>query len=291
MKIKICIIGCLLLGGCVTTAFEWKDAQKEDSVEAYQAFIQKHPQSEYDSVAQQRIEQLQWNTTKNTDTIEAYHAFIQQYPQNEHLSDAKSRIEELLWKQASEKDSEASYISFLDTYPSSQHKSEADARIAALKPKSLVDNAKAGKLEAVKSDMAGADKEQKSKALMMALWGALYTTPDLTNYFRNGGSISGKRAASVDRETYVRIIQLLMNSGADVAIYDFRDFDSVAIQMYRHKKKLVKQLVSSGNHAEAMTSLGGNSDVKLVPGGTGLSAKWVAKIEGADDILKILLKK
>ena len=291
MKIKICIIGCLLLGGCVTTSFEWKSAQKEDSIEAYQAFRQKNPQSEYDSAAQQRIEQLQWNATKNIDTIESYQAFIQQYPQNVHMSEAESRIEELLWKQASEKDSEASYNSFIDAYPSSSHKAEAVARIMALKPKSLVNNAKAGNLESVKSDIAGADKEHKSKALMMALWGALYTTPDASNFFRGGGSFSAKRAASVDRETYVQILKFLMKSGADATLYDFKEFDSVAVQMYRHKKKLSKQLASGAMHVEAVTHFGGNSDVNLVSGRTGLSAKWVARIEGADDILKILLKK
>lgn len=330
MKTKIHFIYLLLLlAGCANTASVWQKTQKSDTIgayqeflleypqneftleanrriaqlswaavqssntiEAYQEFLRQYPQHEFSVKANRRIEQLRWEATQNSNTIEAYQEFLQSYAQSEHSGEIRAKLEALHWTRATESDTKASYNSFLSSYPLSKNRDAAVACLSILEREAFERSAKAGRLESVKNNINAATADQKSRALMMALWGALHTTPMAQLKLDERGGIQkldfySKRTASVGRAVYVDILRLLIDSGADPEMYEYRHFDSVATKEHLLEKRLKESLTEDGI-GYATTTLGSNSEVELVRAGAGESARWVAEIEGADDILALL---
>lgn len=131
----LCIV-CMLLPGCTITQWDWKKAQKIDTQEAYQEFLQKHPQSEYEEAAQKAIENLEWEETSQVATIEAYKSFLSRYPQSEYRETAKNALHQLEWKRAETMNTIQEYKLFLAKYPQSEYKGIAETSIETLEWKS-----------------------------------------------------------------------------------------------------------------------------------------------------------
>ena len=161
----------------------------------------------------------------------------------------------------------------------------------------LVSAARNGDVSAVNTlltDTGDAAVDTKSRALMMAVWGALHTSSSTSFNFRNGQLQQFEtieRTSSVPRDTYLDIIRLLHEAGAESSLFKFRDFDSVAVKKYLSDREKVEALRSSGAFS-SITAIGGesNTTVDLVPGSEeGLSIREVAEIEGADDVIRNLV--
>jgi cell division septation protein DedD len=90
-------VAIALLGACSPEAGDWKKAQSADTVEAYDAFIAKYPQSEFAAQATERTKQLaeerDWQTATAADTADAYQQFLTQYPEGKWAQEARVRIE------------------------------------------------------------------------------------------------------------------------------------------------------------------------------------------------------
>lgn len=95
----ICSVGAamLLLAACSPEAGDWRSAQSADTIEAYDAFISKYPQSEFAAQATERTKQLgeerDWQTATTADTADAYQQFLSEYPDGKWAQEARVRIE------------------------------------------------------------------------------------------------------------------------------------------------------------------------------------------------------
>ena len=90
------LVGQLLfLVGCATPKKDWEKAQRLNTIEAYEEFLQKHPDSEFAYEAKHKIEELAWERAKEQNTIEAYEEFLQKHPFSIFALDAKERIANL----------------------------------------------------------------------------------------------------------------------------------------------------------------------------------------------------
>ena len=58
IKVMIPVVAVLLLIGCTNARRDFEKAQKEDTVNSYKAFLDRHPNSKYNSDAQKCIEYL-----------------------------------------------------------------------------------------------------------------------------------------------------------------------------------------------------------------------------------------
>src|SRR5437868_7118553 len=81
---KAAITLCLLmLAGCSREQQDWRAAEAADSIEAYDQFIQHHPESELATQARTRVAQLgedrDWQHAGSADNVEAYRQFITQH--------------------------------------------------------------------------------------------------------------------------------------------------------------------------------------------------------------------
>ncbi|MGA2563035.1 MAG: SPOR domain-containing protein [Steroidobacteraceae bacterium] len=98
----ICL-GALALGlmlcvaGCSHEGADWKAASSADTSEAYQQFLQQHPNSANAAQAHTRIQQLQevrdWQAAGAADTRDAYEQFLAQHPDSQWAQEARIRVE------------------------------------------------------------------------------------------------------------------------------------------------------------------------------------------------------
>ena len=86
-----------LLFGCSRAQQDWRAAQQAGTPQAYQAFVQRHSDSELAGVARQRIAQLTedaaWQQATRADTAAAYRAYLAKYPDGSWSQDARIRME------------------------------------------------------------------------------------------------------------------------------------------------------------------------------------------------------
>lgn len=319
---KLILISVLLTftATCFSQNGKWKKTQKINTIESYQEFIDKYPQSEYSDAAELKLIELEfykaeeistvqsynyflikykynsftekaknnliyleYQNAKMANSISAYEKFLQNYPQSTFSNYIYEKIEPLLWKEAEKTNTIESYNSFLSKYPNSQYKNFISWRTALLKLNPLINYAEQGKIELIKSQIEEMDKNQKSESFMMAVYGALHTY--IKPVFINGQmEISMKRTSTKNREYYIILIQILLAEGANPALYDYKNYNSVATAQHKQISKKTTNK-SGGTLVETWVEFGDNSETSLVLGGTGESAEWVARIEGAEDIL------
>lgn len=97
LPIAVAAAAVLVLGGCSRVKDDWKAAQGADTSEAYQDFLQQHPDSEFAVQAQARLKQLaedrDWQQAASTDTLEAYEQFVAQHADSKWAQEARVRIE------------------------------------------------------------------------------------------------------------------------------------------------------------------------------------------------------
>ncbi len=87
---------CALLGACARDAEDWKAAAAADTPEAYEAFLQRHPQSGQAAEALRRSKELAekpaWDLATQSDTAESYRRFLAQHPDGNWAQEARVRI-------------------------------------------------------------------------------------------------------------------------------------------------------------------------------------------------------
>lgn len=87
----------ILLSGCSRTQRDWRAAQQAGTPQAYQVFVERHPDSELASVARQRISQLSeeaaWQHAARANTAAAYRGYLAKYPNGSWSQDARIRME------------------------------------------------------------------------------------------------------------------------------------------------------------------------------------------------------
>lgn len=86
-----------LLGGCSREKIDWKSAEAADTVEAYDHFLERHPDGELATQARARVAQLNedrdWQRATGTDSVESYRDFLAQHENGKWAEEARIRIE------------------------------------------------------------------------------------------------------------------------------------------------------------------------------------------------------
>lgn len=120
---------------------EWRACQAHESLNAYQVFLTKYPDSPFVPKAKERIKELEeeafWKQSCLKHTILAYDEYCNQYPKGQHLLEAVEAIagleEERSWKTAAKKNKISSYRQYLVEYPDGKFKEEAFSKIELIK--------------------------------------------------------------------------------------------------------------------------------------------------------------
>ena len=127
------------LTACNLAEGDWQQATAANTLTAYQAFLQKHPDSKHADNARGRILALQdeqaWNTARAANSIAGYQDYLKTESGGVHVGEAKYQITALqradAWKAIQNDASAASLQSFLLKYPQGLESNEARARLKA----------------------------------------------------------------------------------------------------------------------------------------------------------------
>ena len=136
----LCVITAGALAACSNPTADWQKANQQNTVTAYQQFIQQHPNDSRVAQARNRISALQdeqaWSTAQSANTLDAYQQYLQQEPNGMHAADAQDKINGLqadaAWSSAQSTNTAAGYQDFLQKYPNSPHASDAQDALKKL---------------------------------------------------------------------------------------------------------------------------------------------------------------
>jgi hypothetical protein len=99
LSIILVFIFLAALGGCGELQ-DWRSTQRADTLEAYESFVARYPQSQYVPVAQRRltdlVEQRDWLIATESDTAAGYRSFINAHPKGRWTREARVRLQNFL---------------------------------------------------------------------------------------------------------------------------------------------------------------------------------------------------
>jgi cell division protein FtsN len=91
------VMSVTLISGCSRERIDWKSAEAADTQEAYDHFLERHPDSELATQARARIAQLtedkDWQRAIAADNADAYRSFLAQHATGKWAEEARIRLE------------------------------------------------------------------------------------------------------------------------------------------------------------------------------------------------------
>lgn len=106
----------------------WAEAQKGNTLEDYQVYVDTHPKGKYVGLAKARIKKFKAEQTPKPEPIAPPPQKVENSPDNESL----------LWIEAQNGNTTEDYTAYLDTYPKGKYASLAKARIKKFKAEQVI---------------------------------------------------------------------------------------------------------------------------------------------------------
>jgi LPS O-antigen subunit length determinant protein (WzzB/FepE family) len=130
-----------MLAACSSADSDWKKADSQNTVAAYQDFLKQHPNDAHASQATQRIQSLQddqtWADAQKANTTDSLQQYLQKYPSGTHATDAKTLIAGLdraaAWKVAQTANTEPALQDFIQKYNQGPEVDLAKAQLEKLR--------------------------------------------------------------------------------------------------------------------------------------------------------------
>jgi hypothetical protein len=138
--VVLCAIMASALVACSSPNADWQKANQQNTMAAYQQFIQQHPNDARVAQARNRINALKdeqaWTAAQNANTLDGYQQYLQQEPNGMHAADAQDKVnglqQDAAWQSAQSTNTAAGYQDFLQKYPNSSHAADAQDALKKL---------------------------------------------------------------------------------------------------------------------------------------------------------------
>jgi hypothetical protein len=113
--LSLAVGGLLLLSGCTGPSYD--TALREDTIEAYKAFLEANPGSSMELPAKKRLEELFFEQAQKEGTAEAWELYLTEFPEGgPHYAEALKAATGSAWKRAFSDGSVDALKAFLDKY-------------------------------------------------------------------------------------------------------------------------------------------------------------------------------
>ncbi|MDT8450611.1 MAG: SPOR domain-containing protein [Wenzhouxiangellaceae bacterium] len=130
----------LALAACDRQDARWEQAQQEDTIAAYESFIERYPESPEAEQARSRIEALRaeqaWTDARQRNTIGAYREFVESFPDAAAADEARTRLHtlqrETQWQDLAESEDIDALRAFAEEFSGSPEAELAQARVSEL---------------------------------------------------------------------------------------------------------------------------------------------------------------
>lgn len=136
----LCLVTLAALIACSSPEADWKKADTQGTIAAYQKFLTDHPKDSRADQARARIQTLQdeqaWADAQKGNTADAYKQYVDTQPNGIHVTEAQERMTSVqradAWK-AAQADGKAPAIQgFLQKYPQGPEADQARAELQNL---------------------------------------------------------------------------------------------------------------------------------------------------------------
>lgn len=138
----VVLVLMITIAGCDRSGTAWEQAQEQDTVAAYEEFLQQYAESDQAVEARQRLtarrREQGWELASQADTADAYQAFLAQFPDSPQSEQARSRIESLQaqrrWERLEDSNDIAALRAFTERYgehPAAEHAQQRIDRLEA----------------------------------------------------------------------------------------------------------------------------------------------------------------
>jgi len=129
---------------CRSPEKDFEKAKSENTIEVYEDFIKKYPESEFVEEAHKIVCDLAFNEAKAKNTIEAFENYINKYPESDHIDEAKKMILDIAYNDALKENTIEVYENFIKKYPESEfveevHKIVCDLAFNEAKAKNTIE--------------------------------------------------------------------------------------------------------------------------------------------------------
>ena len=104
------------------------EAQKTDTIEAYETFLAANPNSNYRLQGEIRVEELYLEKARTEATLEAYDVYMSKFPEGKLVEKAVEERREFLFNWADREDTPDSWNKYLTEYPTGDKKKSQEAR-------------------------------------------------------------------------------------------------------------------------------------------------------------------
>lgn len=138
--LPLALCAALAMTACSTANKDWANANAENTVAGYQAFVAKHADDQHAQEAKTRIAALQddaaWKTAQDGNSLDSYQNYLQSEPAGTHTQAARDQIMGLqrasAWKTAQSDGSATALQAFLQKYPQGPEADQARQKLAAI---------------------------------------------------------------------------------------------------------------------------------------------------------------
>lgn len=135
MKLKVIVLTALFIAAVLLLSSlfivteekrEWLEADKTDTLRAYEEFIVKYPDGKYREDANKKIISLLVEDLQERGTIRKYKAFLERFPEASVAEQIRKDYDDIFFSEIVKFPSLYSYNKYLETFPAGKHRTEAD---------------------------------------------------------------------------------------------------------------------------------------------------------------------
>lgn len=116
MRLLSPLLPALLLALATGCGSPFADAQEQDTIAAYEAFLAENPNSPYTLQAQTRLEQLYLDKARADKTLESYDTYLEKFPKGTLRDKALEERRDFLFAWADAENTVAGWNKFLEEY-------------------------------------------------------------------------------------------------------------------------------------------------------------------------------
>lgn len=129
----VAVIAGALVAGCDRQPQAWDKASSENTVAAYDAYLEDYPDGEHAAEARARRDGLAeaeaWQQAEEADSLEAYEAYLADHMDGDHAAQARDRVAEARagedWAEARRSNSAEAYAAYARNHPDDPRAAEA----------------------------------------------------------------------------------------------------------------------------------------------------------------------
>lgn len=134
------LLTVIVLLACSSSESDWKKADAQGTLAAYQAFLKNHPNNAHSDQARDRIyalvDEQAWADAQKTNTPESFQTYLHNQPKGVHSEEAHDRITSFersaAWKVAQASATASALQDFLAKYPQGPEADQARAQLQTL---------------------------------------------------------------------------------------------------------------------------------------------------------------